>query len=100
MYNALITNGNIVQDTLLWKLKLPLKIKIFQWYLKKGVVLTKDNLIKRNWNGSKRCAFCSKDETIQHLFFDCHYASFIWNIVYFTFGIAKPFNVSHMFGDG
>jgi len=27
--------------------KIPLKIKIFLWYLKKGVMLTKDNLIKR-----------------------------------------------------
>ena len=30
-----------------WKAKLPLKIKIFLWYLKGGVVLTKDNLMKR-----------------------------------------------------
>jgi len=31
----------------IWKLKIPLiKIKIFMWYLKKGVLLTKDNLLK------------------------------------------------------
>ncbi|WVZ93022.1 hypothetical protein U9M48_039045 [Paspalum notatum var. saurae] len=38
-------------DKKLWKLKLPLKIKIFVWFLTKGVFLTKDNLKKRNWNG-------------------------------------------------
>ena len=27
-----------------WKLKIPLKIKKFLWYLKRGVILTKDNL--------------------------------------------------------
>jgi hypothetical protein len=32
----------------LWKLKLPLKIKIFVWFLFKGVTLIKDNLLKRN----------------------------------------------------
>jgi hypothetical protein len=32
-----------------WKAKLPLKIKIFLWYLKKWVILTKDNLSKRRW---------------------------------------------------
>jgi hypothetical protein len=32
----------------LWKLKVLLKIKIFLWYLRRGVVLTKDNLAKRN----------------------------------------------------
>ncbi|WVZ62616.1 hypothetical protein U9M48_012344, partial [Paspalum notatum var. saurae] len=39
-----------------------------------GVILTKDNLAKRNWKGSKACEFCSRPETIQHLFFECHYA--------------------------
>ena len=29
---------------LIWKLKVPLKIKIFFWFLRRGVVLTKDNL--------------------------------------------------------
>jgi hypothetical protein len=37
---------------LLWKLKLSLKIKIFIWYLGRGVVLTKDNLAKRGSKGS------------------------------------------------
>ena len=33
----------------IWKLKISLKIKIFLWYLKWGVILTKDNLARRNW---------------------------------------------------
>lgn len=32
---------------IIWILKLPLKIKIFHWYLKVDVILTKDNLTKR-----------------------------------------------------
>ncbi|WVZ81475.1 hypothetical protein U9M48_028849, partial [Paspalum notatum var. saurae] len=39
----------------IWKLKLPLKIKIFLYYLWRGVILTKDNLVKRNWTGSQNC---------------------------------------------
>jgi hypothetical protein len=62
----------------LWKLKLPLKINIFLWYLGRGVTLTKDNLIKRNWNDSPKCAFCNHNETLQHLFFDCHFARSVW----------------------
>jgi hypothetical protein len=54
----------------LWKLKVPLKVKIFLWYLRQGVVLTKDNLAKRNWQGSTKCCFCHKEETIKHLFFN------------------------------
>jgi hypothetical protein len=38
------------------------------WYMKKEVILTKDNLAKCNWGGSKQCSFCLYDENIQHLF--------------------------------
>jgi hypothetical protein len=56
----------------LWRLKVQLKIKIFMWYMRKEVVLTKDNLIKRIWGDSKQYYFCLHDETIQHLFYDCY----------------------------
>ncbi|WVZ51124.1 hypothetical protein U9M48_002300 [Paspalum notatum var. saurae] len=48
LIHALISNGtNMSQE--IWRLKIPLKIKIFLWFLKKGVLLTKDNLVRRNW---------------------------------------------------
>jgi hypothetical protein len=47
MYNALINNVKIFYFKPLWKMKIPLKIKIFMWYLIRGVPLTKDNLAKR-----------------------------------------------------
>ena len=53
----------------IWKLKAPLKIKIFLWYLRRGVVLTKDNLAKRNSQGNQQCCFCHENEIIQYLFF-------------------------------
>jgi hypothetical protein len=65
----------------LWKLKVPLHIKFFMWYLKRGVVPTKDNLARWNWRGNKLCVFCSQPESIQHLFFDCHFAKFLWRVV-------------------
>jgi hypothetical protein len=42
---------------MMWKLKVSLRIKIFMWYLRRGVVLTKDNLAQKNWNGNKLCVF-------------------------------------------
>ncbi|WVZ88935.1 hypothetical protein U9M48_035402 [Paspalum notatum var. saurae] len=83
----------------LWKLKAPLKIKIFLWYLRKGIILTKDNLAKRNWQGSLTCASCHKEETINHLFFECHLARVVWSILQMATGINPPQNVEHMFGD-
>ena len=72
MYNALIQPDVPVDNNKkIWSMKIPLKNKIFAWYLRRGVILTKDNLAKCNWHGSKRCVFCYKDETINHLFFEC-----------------------------
>jgi hypothetical protein len=76
-----------------------LKFKIFLWYLRKGVILTKDNLAKRNWQGSLSCASCHKEETIQHLFFDCRLARSVWSVFLMATGINQPQNVDHMFGD-
>lgn len=82
----------------IWKLKTPLKIKFFLWYLRQGVILTKDNLAKRNWQGNQQCCFCHENETIQHLFFDCQFMRMVWASVYAACGISKPRNVSNMFG--
>jgi hypothetical protein len=93
MYRSLINNGKVFHHKEIWKLKLPLKIKIFMWYLLKGVVLTKDNLAKRNWQGSSKCGFCILDETNQHLFIDCHYAHFMWRLISICFGFPGPISV-------
>jgi hypothetical protein len=49
MYNALIQPhfpSDKISNNKLLKLKIPLHIKVFGWYLRKGVILTKDNLAK------------------------------------------------------
>src|SRR6266542_3403399 len=78
--------------------KSPIKVKSFLWYLRRGVILTKDNLARHNWQGSKTCGFCSENETIRHLFFDCRFAQMVWGLIYLTFGITKPSRASNMFG--
>ena len=82
----------------LWKLKSPLKLKIFLWYPRRGVLLTKDNLIKRKWQGNKNCCFCHEDETIQHLYIDCRFALSVWSVAHIALNLAKPQSISHMFG--
>jgi hypothetical protein len=51
MYNQckkLVNQIHLPSNKVSWKLKLPLKIKIFMWFLLKGVILTEDNLLKRH----------------------------------------------------
>jgi hypothetical protein len=50
MYNALIADTRVMFSKML-SLKIPLRIKIFMWYFKREVVLTKDNLARHNWGG-------------------------------------------------
>jgi hypothetical protein len=96
MYAALINNGVRVSHNI-WQTKLPMKIKIFMWYLKKGMTLTKDNLARRNWSGDKSCCFCHFSETIYHLFFDCFYAKFLWRSIHLLFGLLPPTYMADLF---
>ena len=47
MYNDLVLKSGTPVECWTWKAKIPLKIKIFLWYLKNEVVFIKDNLVKR-----------------------------------------------------
>ena len=80
-------------------MKIPLKNKIFAWYLRRGVILTKYNLIKRNWHGSPQCVFCHHEETIKHLFFQCKLARCIWSVIQIASGLYPPYSVANVFGN-
>jgi len=71
---------------MIWKAKIPLKIKIWMWLIEHNAILTKDNLSRRNWVGDSKCAFCNGDETILHLFFGCNMAKYVWSLVAFVIG--------------
>jgi len=47
MYKHLVNQIALPLNKSIWKLKIPLKIKVFIWFLLKGVILTKDNLLRR-----------------------------------------------------
>jgi hypothetical protein len=64
MYRALNITHALPFNMHTWSLKVPLKIKIFVWYLYKGVTLTKDNLARKNWHGDLKCSFYNTDENI------------------------------------
>ena len=61
------------------------------------IILTKDNLAKRNWVGSQRCCFCDQDESIQHLFLKCPLARLLWRIIQVSFNISPPINLASLF---
>jgi hypothetical protein len=68
-------------------------------YLRKGVVLMKDNLAKRNWHGSKKCVFYHQDEIIKHLFFQCRLARSIWSVIQIASTLFPPCSIINIFGN-
>ena len=99
LYRALIQSDVPVDNNKIWKTKIPLKNKIFAWYLHREVILTKDNIIKRNWHGSPQCVFCLHDETIKHLFFHCKLARSIWSVIQIASDLYPPCSVANVFGN-
>ena len=62
------------------------------------MVLTKDKLLKRAWKGDTKCNLCGLGETVQHLFFDCHIARFLWNVLFIILNFQPPKDIVHLFG--
>jgi hypothetical protein len=55
LYRVLtIPSQPVINNKYIWKMKIPLKTEVFAWYLCRGVILTKDNVVKRNWHGCKK----------------------------------------------
>ena len=99
MYLHQINQHAPFHHKLIQKLKISLKIKIFFWYLQRGVIQTKDNPVRNNWKRSLKCCFCNCNESITHLLFDCHHAKDILKIVYFAIGLTPPRSIFHMLGN-
>ena len=64
-----------------WKIKVPPRIHIFLWLLANNRILTRDNLAKRREVQDKMCLFCSENESVNHLFFDCCVARQCWAVI-------------------
>jgi hypothetical protein len=71
---------------MLCKQYVPFKTKIFLWFLHRKEILTKDNLIKRNWQECKKMLFCDQDEIMQkkYLEYCLHAFQYYSTIGYYT----------------
>jgi zinc-binding in reverse transcriptase len=48
------------------------------WLVRRKKILTKDQLMKRGWQGDSSCIFCGQFETIDHLLVNYSIARIIW----------------------
>lgn len=61
-----------------WKAPIPLNIKIFMWLILKGRIQAAQQLKKMKWPGNQQCKLCGEVESVDHLFFACTPARFLW----------------------
>jgi hypothetical protein len=99
MYEDLMNDHTPYLRKYLWKIKIPLKIKKFMRFLHNKVLLTNDNLAKRNWKGCTKCCFCGAHEIIEHLLIACPFSKLLWRMVFFAFDLPPPANITNMFGN-
>lgn len=63
----------------LWKLKIPSKLKFHWWRIIKGIIPVRDILSRRGIEIDSTCPLCTKQtETIRHLFLDCSFTQGVW----------------------
>ncbi|CAL8098739.1 unnamed protein product [Prunus armeniaca] len=67
---------------ILWKLRVPPKLKFFFWLVLKGRILTNEQRARRQLTSDPSCNFCDGfSESIVHLFRDFPRANEVWKVV-------------------
>lgn len=87
-YDGLTCNDSGLLFKWIWKGKIPAKIKFLLWLVKNNAILTKDNMIERNWKGDPLCFFCKQPENVVHLLYTCSVAKIVWFVVAIIVGTS------------
>jgi hypothetical protein len=87
LYRKINQGPSLPHEKLLWKSKLPLKIKIFLWQMAKGKMPVNEQIHRRHGRSNGQCALCGQMESINHIFFSCVFARLLWSGIREAFGV-------------
>lgn len=82
IYTVMIGAGLVAwRFTGIWKFSIPPSIKIFLYLLLRDKLLTKEVMLRRQFNCNGSCVLCDSAqlESAVHLFFQCQFAIKIWD---------------------
>jgi hypothetical protein len=69
------------------------------WFLHQRMLVTKDNLAKRNWDGSKSVVITIKMRQYDIFSSSVPLAKVVWRIVHISFNLSPPKNIMNLFGN-
>jgi hypothetical protein len=78
LYNMLSQGPAAPFSNAIWKNRFPTKIKIFLWQMARGRLPSNDQILKRRGPSDGLCALCGLPENVDHIFFRCVLAKFVW----------------------
>jgi hypothetical protein len=88
LYLGLCKGHEVPLTKFIWNYPLPLKIKVFTWQLARGRLPSNDQIYSRGGPSDGTCALCGHPENVDHIFFQCHLANFMWS------GLREMFRVN------
>lgn len=77
------TGISIPHNLVLWKIKIPTKIRIFLWVASQDKLLTQQNLWIKGCSVPIGCHLCANTEmeTTGHLLYNCPFANRLWQLL-------------------
>jgi hypothetical protein len=87
MYQALCNGPTFPVTKLIWSPNIPLKIKIFTWQMFRGRLPSSDQIHARGGPSDGNCVLCGRPENVDHIFFQCVIAKFLWSGVRVMFSV-------------
>ncbi|EMS59497.1 ABC transporter G family member 37 [Triticum urartu] len=86
LYAAITPSTAPESFSLIWDIRLPLKIGIFLWQWIRGSLPSGVEVLKRNGPGNGMRPLCDTVEDANHIFFSCSTAQFLWSCFRETVG--------------
>lgn len=72
-------HSNVLDWDLIWKIKVPSRIKVFLWKIAKNILPTKSLIFTRTRIGNGLCMACNiAIEDVEHVFWKCSKVQEVW----------------------
>jgi hypothetical protein len=81
MYSLLAHGATVAHHRDMWRVAVPLKIKIFSWQLALDKLPSSMQIVVRNGPSDRTYALCGTQEDASHIFFRCSLAGFDWGVL-------------------